>query len=191
MTTIKKIILGVLAVAFVAFFSITIYKAYFEPKHDHRTTDIIEELSDEDELVDCDVCHIAGNLPGQCGICKGTGISGYTPLGPIECPICMRNKGKCFNCQGTGMIPRSQLGKAILPIPGINNTSNPPPIREVPCTYCNGTGYVLKEYGIGHSFVHENAHMEKCSVCESVHCNLCTNHILCPSCGGNKTRPAY
>ena len=192
----KKILLAIVAVAVIAFLTITIYKAYFEDHHEKK--EIVDGKDTDDPMVVCDICNVDGNIPGHCPFCKGTGIFGSpTILGDMifetYCPVCQKNKGKCFNCQGTGMIPRSQLGKAILPIPDPNNTSSQPTStsREVPCTNCNGTGFVLKEYGIGHSFVHENARMEKCSVCESVHCNMCANHTLCPACDGKKTRPAY
>ena len=147
----KKIILAVLAVAVIAFLSITVYKAYFE---DHSVRgdekkEVVEDEEDEeciDPMVECDVCNVEGNIPGHCPICKGTGIFGSpTILGDMvfenDCPICLANKGVCYNCGGTGRIPKSKVGKPSLPsIPPTAGSHRIDTDDKIECAICHGTG---------------------------------------------------
>ena len=153
----KKILLAIVAVAVIAFLSITIYKNCTDPNPPIE----IDEDDDDDEqsakgdpMVDCDLCHVAGNIPGQCGACKGKGITGYGPFGdPITCPICFGRK-VCFKCNGTGHIHQSEVGNGALP-PSSEGIIKPydPHEDTIECAICNGSGKCSRCAGDGKRLV--------------------------------------
>lgn len=177
----KKIILAVLAVAVIAFLSITVYKAYFE---DHPAKREIEDDEDSDDpMADCDVCHVDGNIPGHCPLCKGTGIYGSpTILGDMifenDCPFCLANKGVCHKCGGTGRIPKSEVGKTPLPfIPPTTDSHRIDTDGKITCAICHGTGKCSRCAGDGELLIGDSYNgytREPCDECiQSGQCKYC------------------
>lgn len=188
----KHYLIVLCAVALTAFLSITIYKAYFEKgsekeervdasddEEDEDEDDVDSgwndgsEADDDDALVDCDICHCAGNVPGMCGICQGTGNFNGMP-----CPTCHEAPGRCFKCKGTGRIRKSEVGHTMLPIPPTDlpvsggrdeagTTVCPICKGTKKCTYCAGNGFI---------FGYDN---------EPIPCSDCHQGGLCSTCHGN------
>ena len=120
----KKIILSVLAVAVVAFMSITVYKAWFEPNPPVEVEEDEEEdanESEQEEEVGQTVPPITPSQPIQpsqppqptyetCKTCNGTGQCpancefGWVVYGEIACPLC-NGTGFCNDCKGARIVP--------------------------------------------------------------------------------------
>lgn len=61
--------------------------------------------------------------------------------------------------------------------------------QEVPCTFCNSTGLVLKSYKCPAEDFHDCTDVF-CTVCGNNHCMSNNIHMLCPNCNGRKTVPS-
>ncbi len=172
----KKIILAVLAVALVAFMSITVYKAWFEPKPSVEVEEEDEEKSTserEQEEIElpppppppppqtCDVCNNTGQCPAKCDF-------GWIEWGITPCPVC-NGTGYCYKCGGTSIILDNTN----------TTTSNPPRNDTIECGICHGNGKCTMCAGNGKRLIGDSF-----SGYSYVPCEYCHQSGQCEYCYG-------
>ena len=162
------------------------------------------KLENED-YIRCPSCN--GHGRRKCWNCNGIGYaqkmvqSKFPPYNFIStfgiCDICTGKKNiECSQCYGSGMITKKSSQTYISPqssgqyVPTTpNNKTNNEEVkrRTVKCTWCNGTGLILKYDGCRVMSFHDCVNVY-CQQCATSHCKSNTIHQHCVSCDGTGER---
>lgn len=70
------------------------------------------------------------------------------------------------------------------PSPSVNSESDTKKTRQVVCTWCNGTGLVVKHVQFGVCSIANDCYDIVCKVCGERHCHHLSTHEKCPKCEG-------
>jgi len=139
----------------------------------------------------CSMC----NGTGKCGYCHGTGFNPLYDIFFPRCPVC-NGQRMCNHCSGTGrrVVSSNNNGYSS----GNSNSGYTKPVEkkkireEKPCTWCNGSGMVLKEYDGSMMSCGYHEHIKVfCPTCRKTHCRDNTRHKHCPRCEGNGVIVTY
>ena len=137
----------------------------------------------------CSIC----NGTGKCGYCHGTGFNPSYDIFFPRCPVC-NGQRMCYSCSGSGrrVVSSNNNGYSS----GYGNSGYTKPVEkkkireEKPCTWCNGSGMVLKNISCPVE-IFGNCVNVFCPTCRTTHCRDNTIHKHCPRCEGNGVIVTY